>query len=551
MSAPDRRALIDRDHRQPSIRRQCALLGVARSGVYRRPSPANDDDLALMRRIDELFTAWPFLGSRRMMAMLRAEGHAINRKRVQRLMRRMGIAALGPKPRTTKPAPGHKIFPYLLRNLVIDRPNQVWAADITYIPIGRGFLYLVAVIDWASRAVLAWRLSNTMDVSFCVSALEEALARFGRPEIFNTDQSLMGWMAPERHLCAKLGMQLQRRGPSMTQVTTIGLDLAKRVFQVHGVDAAGAVVLRRQLKRRQMVPFFTKLPSCLIGMEACGTAHHWGRTLRALGHEVRLIPPAYAKAYVRRNKTDPADAEAICEAVSRPSMRFVPIKSEADQAMAAVHRVRERLIAQRTQTINMLRGQMAEFGVVAAKGPQHVKGLLAELVEPESVPEPLRQVLLGLVRLLTALREQIAVLDKQILAWHQANPCSRRLSGIDGFGPILSSALALRVQEPQRFACGRDLSAWIGLAPKQNSSGGKIRLGAISKKGDVYLRRLLINGAQAVLNSKRAKDDPWIARLLQTKPRLVAAVALANKMARVAWAVMVRRTDFRRAPAAA
>ena len=171
--------------------------------------------------------------------------------------------------------------------------------------------------------------------------------------------------------------------------------------------------------------------------------------------------------------------------------------------MAAVHRVRERLIAQRTQTINMLRGQMAEFGVVAAKGPQHVKGLVAELVEPESVPEPLRQVLLGLVRLLTALREQIAVLDKQILAWHRANPCSRRLSGIDGFGPILSSALALRVQEPQRFACGRDLSAWIGLAPKQNSSGGKIRLGAISKKGDVYLRRLLINGAQAVRRSRR------------------------------------------------
>jgi putative transposase len=188
MSAPDRRAFLDRAHRQPSIRRQCALLGVARSGVYRKPPPANDNDLALMRRLDELFTAWPFLGSRRMMAMLRAEGCVVNRKRVQRLMRRIGIAALGPKPRTTKPAPGHKIFPYLLRNLAIDRPNQVWAADITYVPIGRGFLYLVAVIDWASRAVLAWRLSNTMDVSFCVSALEEALARFGKPEIFNTDQ---------------------------------------------------------------------------------------------------------------------------------------------------------------------------------------------------------------------------------------------------------------------------------------------------------------------------------------------------------------------------
>jgi putative transposase len=188
MSAPDRRALVDRADAVLSIRKQCTLLGIARSGFYRPPRPANDDDLELMRRIDELFTAWPFLGSRRMSVMLRAEGWPINRKRAQRLMRRMGIAALGPKPRTTKPALGHKIFPYLLRNMVIDRPNQVWAADITYVPIGRGFLYLVAIMDWASRAVLAWRLSNTMDVSFCVSALEEALARFGTPGIFNTDQ---------------------------------------------------------------------------------------------------------------------------------------------------------------------------------------------------------------------------------------------------------------------------------------------------------------------------------------------------------------------------
>lgn len=188
MSAPDRRELVDRRHQRLSIRRQCELLGLARSGVYRPPPAANDDDLALMRRIDELLTAWPFLGSRRMTAMLRGEGHAVNRKRVQRLMRKMGIAALGPKPRTTKSAPGHKIFPYLLRGLAIERPNQVWCADITYIPIGRGFLYLVAIMDWASRAVLSWRLSNSMDASFCVAALEEALARFGRPEIFNTDQ---------------------------------------------------------------------------------------------------------------------------------------------------------------------------------------------------------------------------------------------------------------------------------------------------------------------------------------------------------------------------
>src|SRR6201998_658352 len=188
MSAPDRCGLLDRDHDRLSIRRQCMLLGVARSGVYRRRAAANDNDAGLTRRIDELFTTWPFLGSRRMTELLRAEGWRVNRKRVQRLMRKMGIAALGPKPRTTKPAPGHKIFPYLLRGLVVDRPNHVWAADITYVPIGRGFLYLVAIIDWASRAVLAWNLSNTMDVSFCVSALEAALVRFGRPEIFNTDQ---------------------------------------------------------------------------------------------------------------------------------------------------------------------------------------------------------------------------------------------------------------------------------------------------------------------------------------------------------------------------
>lgn len=188
MSAPDRRDMLARDDKTLSIRRQCALLGVARSGVYRAKKPANDNDFALMRRIDELFTAWPFLGSRRVTAMLRATGEMVNRKRVQRLMRRMGIAALGPKPNTTKPAPGHKIYPYLLRTLTIERPNHVWAADITYIPIGRGFLYLVAIIDWASRAVLSWRLSNTMDTSFCLAALEDALARFGRPEIFNTDQ---------------------------------------------------------------------------------------------------------------------------------------------------------------------------------------------------------------------------------------------------------------------------------------------------------------------------------------------------------------------------
>jgi len=212
MSAPDRRALVDRDHADLSIRHQCTPLGIARSGVYCPLPPANENDLAVMRRIDELFTAWPFLGSRRMAEMLRVEGQVVNRKRMQRLKRKMGIEALGPKPRTTKPAPGHKIFPYLLRNLVIDRPNQVWAADITYIPIGRGFLYLVAVIDWASRAVLSWRLSNTMDVTFCVSALEEALARFGKPDIFNTDQGSQFTSAAFTGALAAAGIRISMDG---------------------------------------------------------------------------------------------------------------------------------------------------------------------------------------------------------------------------------------------------------------------------------------------------------------------------------------------------
>ena len=212
MSAPDRRDMLDRADKTLSIRRQCALLGVARSGVYRPRKPANDNDLGLMRRIDELFTAWPFLGSRRMAQMLKVEGEKINRKRVQRLMRKMGIAALGPKPNTTKPAPGHKIFPYLLRNLKIERPNHVWAADITYLPIGRGFFYLVAIIDWASRAVLSWRISNTMDTSFCLVALEDALARYGKPEIFNTDQGSQFTSAAFTGMLAAAGIKISMDG---------------------------------------------------------------------------------------------------------------------------------------------------------------------------------------------------------------------------------------------------------------------------------------------------------------------------------------------------
>ena len=337
----------------------------------------------------------------------------------------------------------------------------------------------------------------------------------------------------------------------MGQVTTIGLDVAKKVLQVHGVDATGATMLRRQLKRHQVEGFFAKLPRCVVGIEACGSGHYWGRRLRALGHDARLLPPSYVKPYVRRNKHDPADAEALCEAVGRPRTRLVPVKSEAQQAAAAVHRVRDKLIGQRIQLQNMLRGQMAEFGWVVPKGPAHVTELVAKLDEAGSVPAPLAAALRRIVGLLAALEREIAAIEQAIVAAHREDPRSRRLATIPGFGPILSSAMAARAVEPERFGSGRDFAAWLGLTPKESSSGGKSRLGGISKQGDATLRRLLVSGAQAVLNGRRAQNDPWLARLLREKPRMVAAVALANKMARIAWAVMVREEDFRRAPAAA
>ena len=341
----------------------------------------------------------------------------------------------------------------------------------------------------------------------------------------------------------------------MKQVTTIGLDLAKKVFQVHGVDAAGVVVLRRSLRRRQVLAFFAKLPSCLVGIEACATAHYWAREITKLEHQVRLIAPAYAKAYVRRNKNDPADAAAICEAVSRPSMRFVTIKTEAQQAAAGVHKVREMLVKQRTMLINTLRGLMAEFGVVVAERPRHVSELMAILADPTDrrIPTPLHEGLSALVKTLGGLErrieivdKQIEIVDKQIVGWGRDNATCRHLITIPGYGPVLSSAMAAMVVAPAVFAGARHFSASLGLVPRQDGTGGKIKLGPISKRGNGYLRRLLVNGAMAVLCSKRAKEDPWLAQLLESKPRKVAACALANKMARIGWAVMMRQEDFSR-----
>ena len=339
----------------------------------------------------------------------------------------------------------------------------------------------------------------------------------------------------------------------MREVSTIGVDIAKRSFQVHGVDRSGAVVLRRALRRSQMLTFFAKLPPCLIGMEACGTAHYWARELRKLGHEVRLIPAAYAKAYVRRNKNDPADAEAICEAVSRPSMRFVAVKSETQQAAAGIHRAREILMKQHTMLTNHIRGLMAEFGVVAAKGLLGLKELSAILDDPNDlrVPSPLREGLAKIVETLRFIDGKLEAIERQLVHAGRENATYRHLITARGYGPILSSAMAAMVIDPAAFRSGSDFAASLGLVPRQEGTGGKTWLGPISKRGNGYLRRLLVNGANAVLKTKQAQKDPWLAKLLAAKPRKVVAVALANKMARVGWALMTRQEDYREPSAAA
>jgi transposase len=339
----------------------------------------------------------------------------------------------------------------------------------------------------------------------------------------------------------------------MNEVSTVGLDIAKKVFQVHAIDRTGVVVVRRSLRRSQVLAWFARLAPCLVGMEACATAHHWARELRQLGHEVRLIPPAYAKAYVRRNKNDPADAAAICEAVGRPSMRFVAIKTEAQQAAAGIHRVRDLLMRQHTMLRNQLRGLMAEFGLATAKGTKGLNELLATLADAEDrrIPSPLREGLLLIADTLRGIDRRLERIDRQLVAAGRENATYRHLITAPGYGPILASAMAAMVINPGAFRRSSDFAASLGLVPRQDGTGGKVRLGPISKRGNGYLRRLLVNGATALINSQRAQRDPWLARLLATKPRKVAAVALANKLARIGWALMTRQENFRGRPAAA
>ncbi len=340
----------------------------------------------------------------------------------------------------------------------------------------------------------------------------------------------------------------------MREVIAIGLDIAKHVFQVHAVNSAGSVVIRRRLRRSEVLGFFEELEPCLVGMEACATAHYWARSLIALGHEVKLMPPTYVKPYVKRQKNDAADAAAICEAVTRPTMRFVPVKGKEQQGVLMLHRTRELLIRQRTMLINALRAHLAEFGIVMRQGTAGVSTLitLVEDDEHDLIPEIARDALLALIAQLRDAYERISAIEHRILAWHRANVASRRLETIPGIGPITASALVATITDPSLFSSGRQLAAWIGLVPRQNSSGGKERLGRISKKGDPYLRRLLVIGAHAVLRFARngkARTTTWATGLLARKPYKLAAVALANKMARIVWALLTRNEEFRVQPA--
>jgi transposase len=331
------------------------------------------------------------------------------------------------------------------------------------------------------------------------------------------------------------------------QISTMGVDLAKSVFQVHGVDAAGEVVVAKKLRRTQVEPFFAGLAPCRIGLEACGSAHHWARRLAALGHEVKLISPRDVKAYVRRNKTDAADAAAICEAVSRPQMRFVPVKSVERQAVLSMHKARALLIAQRTRTMNALRGHLAEYGIVAPVGVGGFVELSGRLAAGEvgEAPDFLARALRALVETLAGLQTAIRQIEREILSWHRQDKASRRLADAPGFGLLSASAIAAALVEPAAFRSGRDFAASLGLTPRIEATGGKARLGRISKRGDRYLRRLLVSGAQSWLLSPRAKADPWIARLLAEKPRGQVAVAYANKMARTAWAIIAKDQPYR------
>ena len=332
------------------------------------------------------------------------------------------------------------------------------------------------------------------------------------------------------------------------KITTIGIDLAKEVFQVHGVDAQGKAVLRKQLRRSEMARFFANLEPCLIGMEACGGSHHWARKLGEFGHTVKLMSPQFVKPYVKTNKHDMADAEAICEAVSRPNMRFVPIKNVEQQTILSVHRARQGFVKARTAQSNQIRGLLSEFGIVIPQGIQSIIKQMPEILEDgeNGLLGIMRALLERLTENLKEMSRQVDELEKQIVLWHRENEASRRLAEISGIGPITASAIVATVGRAKEFKNGRQLAAWMGLVPRQHSSGGKQNLLGISKRGDTYLRTLLIHGARAVIRfaENKAKPESWLRKLMARRNKNIAAVALANKNARIVWALLVNNQTF-------
>jgi transposase len=329
-------------------------------------------------------------------------------------------------------------------------------------------------------------------------------------------------------------------------IIRVGLDTSKHVFQIHGVDENEQPVLRRQLQRGAVAKFFAKLAPTRIGIEACGASHHWARRLRGLGHEVMLMPPQYIKAYVKRGKNDAIDAEAICEAMSRPTMRFVPVKTAEQQAALTMLGVRDLLVKQRTMVINAIRGYAAEFGVTAAKGPKQVTELLQRLATDEGVPVLAREMVGLLAGQLEAVNGKLKAIEARLMMWHRHDQTSQCLATIPGVGPIGGVSFALKVSDPKAFRSGRHFAAWIGITPRENSTAGKHRPGKISRQGDESLRRLLVLGATAVIQqAKRGRASPWLLGLLARKPKKLAAVALANKMARIVWAMMVSGETYR------
>jgi transposase len=334
------------------------------------------------------------------------------------------------------------------------------------------------------------------------------------------------------------------------EITTIGLDLAKNVFQVHAINGVGEVVVRKTLRRAQVLRFFERLAPCLVGIEACGTSHYWAREIIKFGHDVRLMPPAYVKPYVKRGKSDASDAEAICEAVSRPTMRYVAIKSCEQQAALTVHRTRDLLVKQRTQLVNMIRGLLAEFGIEIRRGITHALSLAERIVAGEmpGIPALAAKMIASLAGQILDLQARLREIERELLAWHRSSDIARRLATIPGVGTICATAFAASVTDPHQFRSGRQFAAWLGLTPLQHSSGGKERLGRISKMGDKYLRRLLVVGMTSLVRRAKYKPeavDRWLAGLLSRKPARVVTVALANKAARVIWAIMARGGIYR------